>query len=622
MLALLSAPAAADEPLRLRDITVEASPFDVYLPARTTVQREELIDAHKSELSEQLELTPGINVRNGGRGEPRVDMRGFDQRAVLFTLDGVPMYEPYNGIINVDLFPLEMLERVEITRGASSALYGPNGMAGAIKLSSLAPRAPLAGAVSTIWRDSDFWDVRASGAAATEAVSGVLAGRFLTSPGFPLSDDFNERPPGRRRLENGGLRLNSDRDEKSLFASGGWNTTDGGRLYGGFLGSTAAFGIPPSSTQFLPQFRRVDDQDLLHGHVGADQRLTPSIGISGSLFYTGYKLEETQYETVDFLTELLSTTADSHEVGGIGRTTLNLAEQDSLALAAQVRHDWADISDSVNGGLSTPEFTTASVAFENLWLPIEPLAVVVGFSLDLQTGGGRGTDVQPDPQAVVSYDWGRLGSTRAAVARKIRFPTLRELFDPRQGNADVTAEKALLYEIGHQIAGPPGYAQLNLFRADIDDLIINEGDQGVFTNLQDAVQQGIEVAAGLATPDWLQLDVNYTFLDAEARDAGGDFSEIQHKPAHRFNGVGQLKLPFELLLRLEGIYSSTAIDQFGSDVEVGGFGIFNAQVTKFFGEWLSVFAGADNLLDDDHEERLGTPEPGRWVFVGLRLAYQ
>jgi outer membrane receptor protein involved in Fe transport len=610
--------------VRLKEITVEASPMDAYLPARTLVERDELIDSHKSELSEELDLTPGINVRNGGRGEPRVDMRGFDQRAILFTLDGVPMYEPYNGVINVDLFPIEMLDQVAITRGASSALYGPNGMAGAIQFRTLKARAPLAGAVSTIWRNSDFWDVRASGAANTDAFTGVLGGRFLTSPGFPLSGDFEQRPPSRRRLEDGDERLNSDRDEKSLFADGSWDYGDGGRVYGTFLGSTAAFGIPPSSTQFLPMFLRVNGEDLLHGHIGIDQRLAPPVGLSAAAFYTGYRLDQTQFASAAFNDPILTSTADSRDAGGMGRLTVDFTPSESLAVAAQVRNDAATISDDVNATVSNPEFTTASVAFENVWLPVERVALLVGFSVDIQTGGGNGTTTEPDPQGALSVDFGPYGTTRAAIARKIRFPTLRELADPIQGNPQLTPERTLTYEVGHRVAAHFGYAQLNLFRSQIDGLIAGDaggGDAGVFTNLQDAVQQGVEIACGVVPVSAVQLDVNYTYLDAQARNASGGFSEIQHKPQNRFNGIAQVHLPFAFLLRLEGLYSSPQVDQFGTDVTTAGFGVFNVQLTKAFGQWLSLFAGADNLLDSDHEERLGTPEPGRWVFVGVRATY-
>ena len=80
-------------------------------------------------------------------------------------------------------------------------------------------------------------------------------------------------------------------------------------------------------------------------------------------------------------------------------------------------------------------------------------------------------------------------------------------------------------------------------------------------------------------------------------------------------------MPHELLLRLEGLYTSDQVNQFGNYVRADAFGVFNVQLTKSLGRHLSLFAGVDNVLDADYEQRVGTPQPGRWEFAGLRATY-
>ncbi len=620
---MLAATARAQKPVLLDEITVEASRLDTYLPARTEVDRQELVDSHKSELSNVLELTPGVNVRDGGRGEPRLDMRGFDQRATLFTLNGVPVFEPYNGIVNLNLFPIEMLGSVETTRGPSSALYGPNGMAGTVKMVTRKPTEPWMGGVSTIWRNSDFWDSRASAGAAQGPYSALVGGRFLTSPGFPLSADFNDRSPSRRRFEDGGLRLNSDRDEKSAFADFGYQLSDTGRLHATFLGSWAEFGIPPGSAEFAPAFRRNDHQELDHIQAGWDQELTPGAGIALAVFYSAYSTKETQYTGPDYQTKIVTTRADSDEVGGIGRFTVNLGDNDTLAIATQVRGASADITDPANGN-AAPDFTTASSALENTYFLTPQVWLLFGLSGDLQTGGAHGTLSEVNPEGGVAIDFGRYGLSRVGISRKTRFPNLRELFDPVQGNPDLKAESAVAYEIGHRLQAERYYVDASLFRIEVDNLIdqVGSGNEARAENLQNAIQQGVEIATGVRPVDALRVDVNYTYLDAKARNQPSDsYSEIQHKPAHRFNGILQLLLPPEVRLRLEGLYTSNQVDHFGTYVRVDSFTLFNVQITKSFGRHLSVFAGVNNILDTDHEEKLGYPQPGRWEFAGLRATY-
>lgn len=570
-----------------------------------------------------LDLTPGVNVRDGGRGESRLDVRGFDQRAVLFTLDGVPLYEPWNGIINLNSFPIEMLGSVDVNRGPSSSLFGPNGMAGTVSMTMNQPRAPLSATGYTLWRDSDFWDARAAAAIASGKARGLVGGRYVTSPGFPLPGDFGELPATRRRFEDGGQRRNSDRDEKSVFLDVGYDYAEQGRAGLAFLGSSASFGIPPSTTSFLGPFLRNDGQDLLHLQGSAEQRLTPSLGASGAIFYTRYDTKESQFDT-DFANRILTTDADSGEVGGIGRITYDVAAADSLAAALQIRSDGADVSDSVNGLRAQPHSTITSLAAENVYLLGERVSLVTGLSFDLQSYGGR-TLWEADPQGGVSVDFDEYGTSRAAISRKVRFPTLRELADPQQGNPDLQPENAVVFELGHRVRMPLWYADLNLFRSDVTNLIGNQGgDRGQFVNIEDATLQGIEVAFGGTPVTWMRVDVNYTYLDAHGSTTtrvGLTESDVQHRPPHRFNGILQVFLPLQFLLRLEGLYSSSQLDQFFSDVTVDGYTLFNLQLTKNFGRTVQLFAGVDNVLDAEHQDKLGEPGAGRWVFAGLRLTY-
>jgi outer membrane receptor protein involved in Fe transport len=348
--------------------------------------------------------------------------------------------------------------------------------------------------------------------------------------------------------------------------------------------------------------------------------------VAGGVFYTDYELDQDRYKKDDFLTRELTTKVGSSEIGGISRVTMDLGERDSLAVGGQVRGDSADISNTVRGTLSQPDLTIGSAAVENVYAATERITFVAGLSYDLLTGGGATTRSQANPQGVVSVDFGSWGATRLAIGRKIRFPTLRELFDPQQGNAALGPEKTVTYEIGHHIELPWGAVALNLFRSEVDDLIETGGggEPGRFRNIQSATLRGIEVSGGVTPLARVRLDVNYTYLDTTARDQtilGSDASAIQHKPAHRFNGVLQVFLPWRLLFRSEGLYTADQLDQFGSVVVVPGFGVWNVQLIRPVGNWLSVFAGADNLLDADYEQKLGTPEPGRRVFAGFRAAY-
>jgi outer membrane receptor protein involved in Fe transport len=86
-------------------------------------------------LDEALQNAAGFGIIKG-----QIDLRGstgFNWSAgsrVLLMIDGHPLISGDTGGINWDAIPVEEVERVEIVKGAGSALYGSNAMAGMVNI--------------------------------------------------------------------------------------------------------------------------------------------------------------------------------------------------------------------------------------------------------------------------------------------------------------------------------------------------------------------------------------------------------------------------------------------------------------------------------------------------------
>jgi len=93
-------------------------------------------------LDEVLVKTAGVGIIDG-----QVDVRGssgFNWAAgsrILMLVDGHPLISGDTGGINWDIIPVEEVERVEVVKGAGSALYGSNAMAGMINVITREPSA-------------------------------------------------------------------------------------------------------------------------------------------------------------------------------------------------------------------------------------------------------------------------------------------------------------------------------------------------------------------------------------------------------------------------------------------------------------------------------------------------
>ena len=109
-------------------MTVWSSPASA---ATTTVLGQQTMqDLDKQNVAQALSVIPGVALqKSGNRNEQQVKVRGFDSRQVPIFFDGVPVYIPYDGNLDLGRFLTSDIASVEVSKGYSSLLQGPNQMA-------------------------------------------------------------------------------------------------------------------------------------------------------------------------------------------------------------------------------------------------------------------------------------------------------------------------------------------------------------------------------------------------------------------------------------------------------------------------------------------------------------
>src|SRR5512139_416834 len=77
---------------------------------------------------------PGVDVQRSGVAGDRenIKIRGGRSAYTLVQVDGFPVNSPSTGQFDIGFLPVDLLERVEVVRGAQSALYGSNAMSGVV----------------------------------------------------------------------------------------------------------------------------------------------------------------------------------------------------------------------------------------------------------------------------------------------------------------------------------------------------------------------------------------------------------------------------------------------------------------------------------------------------------
>lgn len=115
------------------------------VPGTTTVITGETIrDLGFVSLADVFRLVPGMTVASVGSNQPVVSYHGtvaYEQRRLQVLIDGRTGYQP--SLADVDWntmpVPLELIDRIEVSRGPNSAAYGNNAFLASINIITLSP---------------------------------------------------------------------------------------------------------------------------------------------------------------------------------------------------------------------------------------------------------------------------------------------------------------------------------------------------------------------------------------------------------------------------------------------------------------------------------------------------
>lgn len=215
--------AAEDEGLSfdLDQIVVTATKTEKKLrdvPAAVEViTKEEMERRNIKTVDDALKSMSGIYVkRSKGLMDTtdKVVMRGFgNQNQVLILLDGQPLNDGYNGSVNWRSIPKDNVERIEVIKGAGSALYGSNAMGGVINIitkQKAKPETSLSFSTGSMGTQTKSF----SHSGSTNKLSYFLSGSKMTSDGYVSQADGKKGKNGASN-ENYDAKLVYNIDERS-----------------------------------------------------------------------------------------------------------------------------------------------------------------------------------------------------------------------------------------------------------------------------------------------------------------------------------------------------------------------------------------------------------------------
>lgn len=125
---------ASSPVFQLGQVDVQAAALSAPPPGGTSssvVTQQQMLDRGALNVGEALSDLPGVTpVTLGQRGETQVNIRGFDSRQITLNIDGIPIYVPYDGNVDLSRLLVPGISEIVVTKGLGSLMYGPNNMGG------------------------------------------------------------------------------------------------------------------------------------------------------------------------------------------------------------------------------------------------------------------------------------------------------------------------------------------------------------------------------------------------------------------------------------------------------------------------------------------------------------
>ena len=596
----------------------------------------------------------------------RLQMNGLGNSYVLILIDGRRLHGDNGGENDLSLIDPHNIEKIEIVKGASSALYGSDAIAGVINIITKKHREQGIMLENTS-RFGSYGDIRQHDGIA------LNIGRLSSYTNFQLqhSDGWqntSEEAPSQTEYhitDSRNMTVNRHTNWQiaerltyqltpglELYADGSiyWK-----RIYrpcGHHPGvDVKTWDLQYDNASLSAGGKwKLNDTDIItldadwkrhaYNYVYTDTTLTDGYVNGRFTNYFPYFPDDKELQSDQRLTNI--------SLKGV----FDLPYEQRLSAGFDYRYDWLKAPMRVAGGKATDN--TEAIYLQDELSLLDPLHLTAG--LRLTRNEGFGFRLTPKLSAMLKLGDGlRL---RATWSQGFKTPTPKELYYQYiknmngvylyLGNTDLKAQHSNYfgvsaeYSVGHlTVTIAPYYNKVNDMITLVTiptkqapgDLISKYDPIRVrqYQNMEDAKTYGVDVTVRYQTKSFT-AGGSYSYLDTEANQYDSENDVIlpvtidgmaHHKASVYATWNHQFSKSYQLGVGLYGRMSSKRYYQIDGDGK--GYQLWRVSTNHQIGKLWRIDAGVDNIFNfvdrTPHGLHLGTTSPGRTVYASLTVRF-
>lgn len=614
----------------------------------TTISQNEKIDAktiqmyEKDDLSDALNLLPGVLNVEGAKTD-MVYVRGFDQRQVPVYYDGVPIYIPYDGYIDLGMLMTSDISQMTISSGTGSLLYGPNALAGAINIVTAKPKPGFSAKVKAGSFTNGEYSSIASLAYGADKYYLKASYAVVDKKNYRLSDDFEPVT-----LEDGGNLENSWKKTAQLSLKAGFTPAEGHEYAISYVKHDGEKGIQPylgtnGSSRFW-QFPIYDKESV---YFLSNSKLSTGLSLKTRLYYDKFDNTLESYDDNTYTTQnrgyAFTSIYDDYSLGGIGTLTF-IKGQNTAVFDAQYKYD-SHKEHNVGDPVQHMEDKSSALSLIDSYF-LNRITLHGGLSMNHEEGMkaeylDENDEIAEHPkndntvlngEAGISYELAESSTIKAGISYKTRFPTMKDRYSLRFGksiaNPDLKAENAMNYTLDYSGSFTDGKFNLDagIFYSSLKDAILEvygvDPDDAQIYQLQNtgkAEYYGTDLSLAYAIVKPLVLEANYSFV--KRNNITSPDVKFIGVPEHSFHSALTYWFKNKSYLNLN-VESYSDRYSTSNGVKCDGFTLVNFKGSYYlYKKMFCLEAGMNNILDKNYEVSEGYPLMGRNCFASLIFTY-
>lgn len=609
---------------------------------KSVLSEDEIQKSGAKTVGDALKNLPEITVSSAtaANANESVSMQGLGNGYVKIMIDGVTVSSDFDGSTPIFHIPVENIERIEITRGADSVLYGSDAMGGTINI------------ITKKNEESSEKKIKLSASLTEESGfspsilnwKNYTAGTFFTGGNHltnSLAGCFNYIP-GKEKTTFDALAGNITYFENTQKIMGFARDT---LSYKDKWGNVSFYGLYSDSDQKSNFTKTGYDKgaQLEYRSLRGEGGLTGKYVFGDDFYIEGFSAGKFYY---------MNTVYDV-KAGAYSSSTRT--ESNSFDWENDFRSNWKinDMNDvilglntnleSINGSSFDKRKYTLETAFftqDTISLLDEKLTLVPGFRLDYSPAiQDSGINFMTTPKLSLKYTPDKYTAYRLSYGMGYKMPSLKEKYwifrhnyAPGAGNfilygnPDLKSEKSHSFnaEIEKNVAN---YFKINLsayfnYIIDMIDSVVIDSSSSPqireYQNVDKAITYGGEIY--LTTElERFKGKIGYAYTQARSfEDASSSWQELALRVHHRITLSGEYLIPLlESTLSVNAQWNSKQLISTGTQYYSPDYLMLNATLTKkIWNDKLEIYFAADNILNNLHFQK-GTNGENQKAYYGL-----